>query len=561
MAARMGRSLSRSWHNAANHNGTSYRTIISAILFLAFLVTGGLLFRSSSQAGTSVENGSTDSTGSTHSHARNFLPFRSKADPYRIKAEQLFKQAKEHLVLVKSYAGIARQGKQNMTKVVSTFSEQADSYLELLSRAENKALLDDSTELSQDHYRRFETDMNELFKLTKKGIQDWKHIFDDELNMQRLEDQLFQTNYQLAKVKKQGSVASLIAAKSVPKSLHCLTMRLMAEYVSDPEKYRPDDSLVPMLEDPKLFHYVILSDSVIGAAVAVYSTVKNTKNTKKHVFHIVTDKMNVAAMQVWFKKRPPLKAHVEVKSVEDFKFLTPSYVPLLRQLESPDYLRSYHKAMDDMPSDTSKFNVGNPKHILLSYLKFYLPEMFPKLHKILLLDDDVVVQKDLTPLWEVNLGGKVNGAVETCFGSFHRLDKYINFANPLIRDRFDPKACGWAFGLNIFDLDAWRNHKCTEEYHHWQTLNEGHALWKLGTLPPGLLTFYKTTVPLDKSWHLLGLGYNPNIDPEKIKSAAVIHYNGNMKPWLDIALSQYKEYWTKYVGYGLDVVSLCNFEK
>lgn len=49
MAARMGRSLSRSWHNAASHNGMSYRTIISGILFLAFLVTAGLLYRSSSR--------------------------------------------------------------------------------------------------------------------------------------------------------------------------------------------------------------------------------------------------------------------------------------------------------------------------------------------------------------------------------------------------------------------------------------------------------------------------------------------------------------------------------
>lgn len=390
-------------------------------------------------------------------------------EPYKARAQQLFKQAKQHLLIVQAYGNIARQGKLNMTKVINTFAEQESSYVELLGRAENKALLDDSDELIEEHYRRFEIDMNELFRQTRKGIQDYKHFFDDELNMQRLQDQLFQTNYQLAKVKKQASVASLIAAKSVPKSLHCLTMRLMAAYVANSTAYKPEAIPVPQLEDPKLFHYVILSDSIIGTAVAVHSTVKNTKNTKKHVFHIVTDKMNVAAMRVWFKIRPPLKAHVEVQSVEDFKFLTPSYVPLLRQLESPEYLSYYFKSMENSTLDAIKFNVGNPKHILLSYLKFYLPEMFPKLHKILLLDDDIVAQKDLTPLWQVNLGGKVHGAVETCFGSFHRLDKYINFQNPLIRNHFDPNACSWAFGVNIFDLDAWRKQQCTEDYHYWQT--------------------------------------------------------------------------------------------
>ena len=58
--------------------------------------------------------------------------------------------------------------------------------------------------------------------------------------------------------------------------------------------------------------------------------------------------------------------------------------------------------------------------------------MSPKLHRILFLDDDVVVQKDLTGLWEIDMEGKVNGAVETCFGSFHRYDKYMNFSHPLI---------------------------------------------------------------------------------------------------------------------------------
>ena len=41
-------------------------------------------------------------------------------------------------------------------------------------------------------------------------------------------------------------------------------------------------------------------------------------------------------------------------------------------------------------------------------------------------------------------------------------------------------------------------------------------LWKLGTLPPGLITFYNKTEPLDKHWHVLGMGYNPNVDLEEL---------------------------------------------
>jgi hypothetical protein len=66
--------------------------------------------------------------------------------------------------------------------------------------------------------------------------------------------------------------------------------------------------------------------------------------------------------------------------------------------------------------------------------------------------------------------GKVNGAVETCGESFHRFDRYLNFSNPVIVKNFDPHACGWAFGMNVFDLVEWRRQNITKIYHSWQKL-------------------------------------------------------------------------------------------
>ncbi|KAH7669390.1 Plant galacturonosyltransferase GAUT protein [Dioscorea alata] len=124
--------------------------------------------------------------------------------------------------------------------------------------------------------------------------------------------------------------------------------------------------------------------------------------------------------------------------------------------------------------------------------------------------------------------------------------QYLNFPHPIIHQNFDPKACGWAFGMNIFDLKEWRLHNLTQTYHYWQDLNEERQLWKLGSLPPGLLTFYKLAYPLDQRWHLLKLGYKGSIKQGDIDRAAVIHYNGIYKPWLDIAYSRYVPYWSKY---------------
>jgi alpha-1,4-galacturonosyltransferase len=138
--------------------------------------------------------------------------------------------------------------------------------------------------------------------------------------------------------------------------------------------------------------------------------------------------------------------------------------------------------------------------------------------------------------------------VETCLETFHRYYKYINFSNPIISSKFDPQACGWAFGMNIFDLIAWRKENVTAQYHYWQEQNADQTLWKLGTLPPALLAFYGLTEPLDRRWHVLGLGYDMNIDDRLIDSAAVIHFNGNMKPWLKLAISRYKPLWERYVN-------------
>jgi alpha-1,4-galacturonosyltransferase len=249
-------------------------------------------------------------------------------------------------------------------------------------------------------------------------------------------------------------------------------MRLVEERVAHPEKYK-EEGYKEEFEDPSLYHYAIFSDNVIAVSVVIRSVVKNAEEPWKHVFHVVTDRMNVAAMKVWFRMRPVEGgAFVGIKAVEEYRFLNSSYVPVLRQLENANMQKFYFENQaENATKDSTNMKFRNPKYLsMLNHLRFYLPEMYPKLHKILFLDDDVVVQKDLTGLWKVDLDGKVNGAVETCFGSFHRYAQYLNFSHPLIKERFNPKACAWAFGMNIFDLDAWRREKCTEQYHYWQSL-------------------------------------------------------------------------------------------
>ncbi|CAN6479625.1 unnamed protein product [Victoria cruziana] len=397
----------------------------------------------------------------------------------------------------------------------------------------------------------------EKLKAIKKTLARGRWVQDDcSAMVKKIRAMLQSAEEQMKAQKKQTMFLSQLAAKTLPKGLHCLPLRLSSEYYS----LKRSEQELPYqqrLEDSSLYHYALFSDNVLATAVVVNSTIVHAKDPEKHVFHIVTDKLNYAAMRMWFIANPPGNAAIQIQNLDEFTWLNASYSPVLMQLRSSS-MKDYYFGGHPTYIDTN-LKYRNPKYLsILNHLRFYLPEIFPKIHKVLFLDDDVVVQKDLTPLWKIDLQGRINGAVETCQESFHRFDRYLNFSHPLIAKNFDPQACGWAYGMNIFDLKQWRRHKVTELYHSWQKLNHDRQLWRLGTLPPGLITFWKQTFALEKSWHVLGLGYNPNLDPKEIERAAVIHYNGNMKPWLEIGMPKYRHYWSKFVDYDQAYIRECN---
>ncbi|GAB2290886.1 Polygalacturonate 4-alpha-galacturonosyltransferase [Dionaea muscipula] len=438
---------------------------------------------------------------------------------------------------------------------ISKMKNKLDLFQELQNKLkESQRALGDATS-DADLHRSAPEKIKAMGQILSRARE---QLFDCKLVTSKLRAMLQSAEEQVRILKKQSTFFSQLAAKTIPNGIHCLSMRLTIDYyLLQPEKRKFPQS--ENLENPNLFHYALFSDNVLAASVVVNSTIMNAKEPEKHVFHLVTDKLNFGAMNMWFLLNPPGKATIHVENVDAFKWLNSSYCPVLRQLESAAMKDYYFKADHPTTAGASNLKYRNPKYLsMLNHLRFYLPQVYPKLDKILFLDDDIVVQKDLTALWSVDLHGKVNGAVETCGESFHRFDKYLNFSNPHIARNFDPNACGWAYGMNVFDLKAWKKKDITGIYHKWQNMNEDRTLWKLGTLPPGLITFYGLTHPLQKSWHVLGLGYNPSIDRSDIENAAVVHYNGNMKPWLEIAMTKYRSYWTKYIKYDHPYLRRCN---
>ncbi|CAL5353705.1 unnamed protein product [Camellia sinensis] len=343
-------------------------------------------------------------------------------------------------------------------------------------------------------------------------------------------------------LKNEAAFLVQLGGRTTPKGLHCLSMQLTAEYFALLPKEREFRNQQKLL-DLNLYHFVVFSDNILACSVVVNSTVSTSREPEKIVFHVVTDPLSFPAMSMWFILNPPGKSAMQIQSTDTFEWLSTKYGATLPTQNSLD------------SRYTSELN----------HLRFYLPDIFPMLSKIVLLDHDVAVQRDLTGLWDVNMKGKVNGAVETCQegeSSFRRMDMFVNFSDPMVAKKFDRKACTWAFGMNLFDLKEWRRRNLTGVYHKYlQLKGYKRPVWKAGSLPLGWVTFYNHTVGLNKTWHLLGLGSDLGVRQEDIKKASVIHFDGIMKPWLDIGLEDYKEYWRRHINYEHPYLQQCNIHR
>lgn len=448
-----------------------------------------------------------------------------RSQPQRVTDEKI-KQIRDQVIRAKAYLNLAPPSSN------SHLVKELRLRIKELERSVGEATKD--SDLSRSALQRMRTMEASLSKAS--------HIYTDcSALVSKLRAMTNRVEEQVRAQKSQATYLVDLAGRTTPKGFHCLTMRLTAEYFA----LQPEEQNFPnqeKLNDGNLYHYAVFSDNVLACAVVVKSTISNAMDPEKIVFHVVTDSLNLPAMLMWFLLNPPGEATIQIQSVEKFEWLAAKYNSTLKKQNSHD----------------SRYTSA------LNHLRFYLPDVFPQLDKIVLLDHDVVVQRDLSRLWSVDMKGKVNGAVETCQEgepSFHRMDMFINFSDPLVAERFDAKTCTWAFGMNLFDLHEWRRQNLTAVYHKYLQMGLENPLWKAGSLPLGWVTFYKRTVALDRRWHALGLGYESGVGRSQIERAAVIQYDGVMKPWLEIGISKYKGYWSKHLNYDHPLLQQCNIHE
>jgi len=177
------------------------------------------------------------------------------------------------------------------------------------------------------------------------------------------------------------------------------------------------------------------------------------QESRNQVFHVLTDGQNYFAMKLWFLRNTYKEATVQVLNIEHLKLeshikATPLYLSL------PEEFRVSFLNVDSPPMAPIRTEYIS----IFSHSHYLLPEIFQNLKKVVVLDDDVIVQQDLSALWSLNMEGKVNGAVQFCSLKLGQLKKYLG------ENSYDKKSCAWMSGLNVIDLDRWRELDLTETY-------------------------------------------------------------------------------------------------
>eukprot|EP00040_Diaphanoeca_grandis_P017496 m.91368 g.91368 ORF g.91368 m.91368 type:complete len:644 (+) comp26461_c0_seq1:156-2087(+) len=280
--------------------------------------------------------------------------------------------------------------------------------------------------------------------------------------------------------------------------------------------------------DPNhLIHIVLTCDSTHanGAVGVINSSLHNTFTPELFRFHVVSESQELVELNRVLQKALPTAA------IE---------------------LHAHDRQIDAAVHDSSRPDLSSP----IVYARFFFVELFPKLHRVIYLDVDVVVLGDLKLLWDEDMEKKPVGAVKRCRTRFQRQFFYSEANKQRLR-KFSEKECVFNNGVLVYDLDAWRLHAKAQtdpnltyagQLSTWTSQNSIQPLYALGSQPPFNLVFYRNYFELDASWNVMDAG-EPVIHPtiSEVRAANVLHWNGNQKPWDTTTSVLYSGYYTRYV--------------
>jgi lipopolysaccharide biosynthesis glycosyltransferase len=165
-----------------------------------------------------------------------------------------------------------------------------------------------------------------------------------------------------------------------------------------------------------------------------------------------------------------------------------------------------------------------------AYTRLWVAEFFPsEVNRVLYLDGDIVVVGNIAPLWNMDLGGALVGAVDVP-GSEKTMARFEICA----KDGY------FNSGVFLIDLAQWRETRALDQALDYITANAERVRHDQDALNA---CFHDRRKHLEYRWNAMWPFFYPAVygtpllpfSKSKIeavrRSAQIIHFNGPMKPW------------------------------
>eukprot|EP00397_Hematodinium_sp_SG-2012_P039084 GEMP01042615.1.p1 GENE.GEMP01042615.1~~GEMP01042615.1.p1 ORF type:complete len:384 (+),score=84.11 GEMP01042615.1:311-1462(+) len=279
-------------------------------------------------------------------------------------------------------------------------------------------------------------------------------------------------------------------------------------------------------------HVAIAADKlqVDGVIVTLNSMIKRARRPARLCLHVflLPDEVDfvTAALQCAFDKLQFEAAENSAYIVNGAWVTLRGEVDFAMAPKPPDLTSSGQNKTGAFAKDTGNLRVPH------NFIRFYLYKLIHA-DKVIYLDVDIVVQGDITELWDdaelEESGATICAVVRQTSISIYvpgivRPDSPVWM--PLAAETFNA-------GVMVMDLKRWRERNIHERYEEWLRIRDvsREPLWVHGSQPLLLVMFYDEVCELDGMWNVVGLGHRLNYPDAILNAAKILHWTGPLKPW------------------------------
>ena len=163
-----------------------------------------------------------------------------------------------------------------------------------------------------------------------------------------------------------------------------------------------------------------------------------------------------------------------------------------------------------------------------SYFRFFATKVVDS-DRVLYLDSDIIVTRDLSPLFRIDLNGYYLGAVDDIYA-------------------YEERTSGFNSGVLLMDVAKWKEYSITNSL--LKLAAEHNQAVHLGDQSILNSYFENNWMPLDKTYnYMVGADtFHLNQECERLDDnpPAIVHYASHDKPWNTYSISRLRELWWAY---------------